>query len=59
LKKADIAGEAERLADGTSWMPAIFKVDGPQEAVPEEGTEPDTMEEVNPGVNEPVEALAA
>ena len=25
LKKADIASEAERLADGTGWMPAIFK----------------------------------
>jgi ParB family chromosome partitioning protein len=59
LKKADIAGEAERLADGTSWMPAIFKADDPQEAAPEEGTEPDTTEDVEPGVNEPVEALAA
>ncbi|MDX4953637.1 ParB/RepB/Spo0J family partition protein [Delftia acidovorans] len=59
LKKADIAGEAERLADGTSWMPAIFKADDPQEAAPEEGTEPDTTEDVEAGVNEPVEALAA
>ncbi|HCF3179024.1 TPA: ParB N-terminal domain-containing protein, partial [Pseudomonas aeruginosa] len=25
LKKADIVSEAERLADGTGWMPAIFK----------------------------------
>ncbi|WP_428982463.1 hypothetical protein [Pseudochelatococcus contaminans] len=25
LKKGDIASEAERLADGTGWMPAIFK----------------------------------
>jgi ParB family chromosome partitioning protein len=25
LKKADIASEAERLADGTGWMPAIFR----------------------------------
>jgi ParB family chromosome partitioning protein len=32
LKKADIASEAERLADGTGWMPAIFKAEGPQEA---------------------------
>jgi ParB family chromosome partitioning protein len=29
LKKADIASEAERLADGTGWMPAIFKAEGP------------------------------
>ncbi len=27
LKKADIASEAERLADGTGWMPAIFKAE--------------------------------
>ncbi|CAQ44874.1 ParB/RepB/Spo0J family partition protein [Stenotrophomonas maltophilia] len=32
LKKADIASEAERLADGTGWMPAIFKAEGPQDA---------------------------
>ncbi|HBP1971187.1 TPA: ParB/RepB/Spo0J family partition protein [Pseudomonas aeruginosa] len=31
LKKADIAGEAERLADGTGWMPAIFRTEGPQQ----------------------------
>ncbi|HBN9808239.1 TPA: ParB/RepB/Spo0J family partition protein [Pseudomonas aeruginosa] len=31
LKKADIAGEAERLADGTGWMPAIFRNEGPQQ----------------------------
>jgi hypothetical protein len=31
LKKADIASEAERLADGTGWMPAIFKAEGPQD----------------------------
>lgn len=27
LKKADIASEAERLADGTNWMPAWFQID--------------------------------
>ncbi|EPW8294820.1 chromosome partitioning protein ParB, partial [Yersinia enterocolitica] len=32
LKKADIASEAERLANGTGWMPAIFKAEGTQEA---------------------------
>ena len=37
LKKADIASEAERLADGTGWMPAIFKAEGPQADAPEEG----------------------
>jgi ParB family chromosome partitioning protein len=30
LKKADIASEAERLTDGTGWMPAIFKAEYPQ-----------------------------
>ncbi|PXB74224.1 chromosome partitioning protein ParB, partial [Pseudomonas aeruginosa] len=34
LKKADIASEAERLADGTGWMPAIFKAEGTQETTP-------------------------
>ncbi|GBC54736.1 putative plasmid stabilization protein [Stutzerimonas stutzeri] len=34
LKKADIASEAERLADGTGWMPAIFRAEDP-EAAPE------------------------
>ncbi|KAB0787354.1 ParB/RepB/Spo0J family partition protein, partial [Pseudomonas aeruginosa] len=32
LKKADIASEAERLANGTGWMPAIFKAEGTQAA---------------------------
>ncbi|HDR9224235.1 TPA: ParB N-terminal domain-containing protein [Burkholderia vietnamiensis] len=27
LKKADISSEAERLADGTGWMPAVFQID--------------------------------
>ncbi len=27
LKKADIASEAERLAEGTGWMPAVLKAD--------------------------------
>ncbi|HDY6068337.1 nuclease [Enterobacter hormaechei] len=31
LKKGDIASEAERLADGTGWMPAIFRADAPQQ----------------------------
>ncbi len=30
LKKGDIASEAERLADGTGWMPAIFLVESPE-----------------------------
>jgi ParB family chromosome partitioning protein len=27
LKKADLASEAERLADGTGWMPAVFQTE--------------------------------
>ncbi|MEK6298188.1 MAG: chromosome partitioning protein ParB, partial [Paraburkholderia tropica] len=27
LKKGDIASEAERLAEGTGWMPAVFHID--------------------------------
>lgn len=27
LKKGDIASEAERLADGTGWMPTVFQID--------------------------------
>jgi len=27
LKKGDLASEAERLADGTGWMPAVFHID--------------------------------
>ena len=32
LKKGAIASEAERLADGTGWMPAIFAVEATQQA---------------------------
>jgi ParB family chromosome partitioning protein len=39
LKKADIASEAERLADGTGWMPAIFKAEGPAVLEAPEDTE--------------------
>lgn len=31
LKKGDIAREAERLADGTGWMPAIFAAEATQQ----------------------------
>ncbi|GAO26414.1 PARB domain-containing protein nuclease [Alicycliphilus sp. B1] len=55
LKKADIASEAERLADGTGWMPAIFKAEGPQEAGPEQ----DAPEDAEAMADEPAEALAA
>ena len=59
LKKADIASEAERLADGTGWMPAIFKAAGPQDAVQEEGPEQNAPEDAEAMADEPAEALAA
>ncbi|ODS92565.1 MAG: chromosome partitioning protein ParB [Comamonas sp. SCN 65-56] len=62
LKKVDIASEAERLADGTGWMPAIFKAEGMQEDAPEEGpqdVEPDNAQEAATVSYEPAEALTA
>ena len=59
LKKADIASEAERLADGTGWMPAIFKAEGPQQATPEDGPQQDAPEDAEAMADEPAEALAA
>jgi len=37
LKKGDIASEAERLAEGTGWMPAMFKAEGSDSAAPQGG----------------------
>ncbi|WP_425894521.1 ParB N-terminal domain-containing protein [Ralstonia pseudosolanacearum] len=59
LKKADIASEAERLADGTGWMPAIFKAEGPQQDAQESGVAHDTPENAEAVPDEPAEALAA
>jgi len=62
LKKADIASEAERLADGTGWMPAFFKAEGTQEDAPEGGpqdAEQDGAKETATVAAEPAEALAA
>jgi ParB family chromosome partitioning protein len=45
LKKGDIASEAERLADGTAWMPAVFQTghhtepEGVPEAADEAGAD--------------------
>ncbi|GFN29492.1 chromosome partitioning protein ParB [Achromobacter denitrificans] len=59
LKKADIASEAERLADGTGWMPAIFKAETPQasQAAPQE--QDDAPEDAEAMADEPAVALAA
>ncbi|TAJ61849.1 ParB/RepB/Spo0J family partition protein [Variovorax sp.] len=59
LKKADIASEAERLADGKGWMPAIFKAAGPQDAAQEAGPEQDAPEDAEAMADEPAETLAA
>jgi len=55
LKKADIASEAARLAEGTGWMPAIFKAEEPQE----EGPKQDAPDDTKAVADEPTEALAA
>ncbi len=59
LKKADIASEAERLADGTGWMPAIFKAAGSQDAAQEAGQEQHASDDAEAIADEPAEALAA
>ncbi|MBN9407279.1 MAG: ParB/RepB/Spo0J family partition protein [Burkholderiales bacterium] len=63
LKKADIASEAERLAKGSGWMPAIFKAEGPQQPVKESAQEAspeqDAPEDAEAMADEPAEALAA
>ena len=58
-KKADIASEAERLADGMGWMPAFFKTEGPQDAAQKEGPEQDIPKDAEAVADEPAEALAA
>ena len=58
LKKSDIASEAERLADGTGWMPAIFKAEAPQEVAQAKGPEQNAPEDAEAVADEPAEALA-
>ncbi|EPP0044769.1 ParB/RepB/Spo0J family partition protein [Pseudomonas aeruginosa] len=60
LKKADIASEAERLAGGAGWMPAIFRTEGPQQDVATDADD-DAPEEVAAVADErpQAEALAA
>ncbi len=60
LKKADIASEAERLADGTGWMPAVFQAEDMDATTAQDALqatandEPKTIE-----VHDEVQALAA
>ncbi|MDI3954803.1 ParB/RepB/Spo0J family partition protein [Pseudomonas aeruginosa] len=58
LKKGDIASEAERLADGTGWMPAIFRTEGPQQDVATDA-DAEATEEAAAVADESAEALAA
>ncbi|MDP8607855.1 ParB/RepB/Spo0J family partition protein [Serratia marcescens] len=44
LKKADIASEAERLAEGTGWMPTIFRAGVAQQDAQAVATEEDAPE---------------
>lgn len=63
LRKSDIASEAERLADGTGWMPAIFTAEATQQAAQEVVTDEaaEAPEEVAAVADEQTqaEALAA
>ncbi|RIZ35926.1 chromosome partitioning protein ParB [Pseudomonas aeruginosa] len=62
LKKGDIASEAERLADGTGWMPAIFAVEAPQQDAQDVATEAEAEADATDTAavtDEPAEALAA
>ncbi|EPG5446650.1 ParB/RepB/Spo0J family partition protein [Pseudomonas aeruginosa] len=45
LKKADIASEAERLADGTGWMPAIFKAESTDDTTAQDAPQAVTSDE--------------
>ncbi|MCX5565803.1 ParB/RepB/Spo0J family partition protein [Alcaligenes phenolicus] len=41
LKKAELASEAERLVQGSGWMPAVFRVQASQDAAIEAETDTD------------------
>ena len=61
LKKADIASEAERLADGTGWMPAVFKAEdeAAQASAPEEAQDAAPQEAEDDAEAEEAETLAS
>ncbi|NKI70256.1 ParB N-terminal domain-containing protein [Collimonas pratensis] len=58
LKKADIASEAERLAEGTGWMPVLFKGED-STGVKQDDTPEETPQDAAAEVEEVAEALAA
>lgn len=55
LKKAQIASEAERLAVGTGWLPAMFSA---QEAAPVDAAEPHTEAQADAEAQEDAHATA-
>jgi len=59
LKKGDIASEAERLAEGSGWMPAVFQTEHhtEPEGVPEAASDDDAPEDAADEVE--AHALAA
>ena len=59
LKKGDIANEAERLAEGSGWMPAVFQTGHhtEPEGVPDAASDTDAAEEAADEVE--AHALAA
>ena len=60
LKKGDIASEAERLADGTGWMPAVFKTEGTDDTTAQDAPQAVTNDEPEAIDNEQqAHALAA
>ncbi|WP_186266972.1 ParB/RepB/Spo0J family partition protein [Burkholderia gladioli] len=61
LKKADIASEAQWLADGAGWMPAVFQIDHhtEPEGVPVAADEADTDAPDDAAAVEEAHALAA
>ena len=61
LKKTDIASEAERLADGTGWMPSVFKAEdeAAQASTPEEAQDAAPQEAEADAEAEEAETLAA
>ncbi len=56
LKKAEIASEAERLVQGTDWMPAIFRAETAQDVATGED---DAITEDTAQPNEPADSVAA
>lgn len=58
LKKADIASEAERLAEGTGWMPAMFKSEDSTSAA-QDNAQQESPQDAAAEIEEGAEALAA